>query len=105
MASLAWPDHYFLRGGAYRLEIISTPFKKSLVQFELPTSILHIQRCRLPMLLSCLVKAACATVQVKGTITALERAVQQVVRHMNFRPLKPKQFEALDGFVSGQPLF
>jgi len=38
-------------------------------------------------------------------MTALESALQQVVRHLNLRPLKPKQFEALDGFVSGRDTF
>jgi len=35
-------------------------------------------------------------------MTALESAIHQVMWHMNLRPLKLKQFEALDGFVSGR---
>ena len=54
---------------------------------------------------SCLVKAACANSSSEKTMAEFEGTVQQVVRYMNLRPLKPKQVEALCRFVSGRDTF
>ena len=96
-----WPDHYFLQGGAYRFEIISTPSKKGLVQFGLSTEISHIRRCQLLTCHRAWLHPHVLTVQVKGQWQHLE----QVVQYMNLRPLKPKQVEALHRFVSGHDVF
>ena len=46
LTSLTWPDRYFLRNGAYRLEIISAYSEKGSGPKLKPYSFCYVPRCR-----------------------------------------------------------
>ena len=97
--SLSWPDRYFLRNGAYPLEIISAYSEKGSGPKLKPYSFCHVPRCRFIVVTFLELFAHCWSSSFDFN------AVDEVCRWMDLRPLRLKQLEALREFVSGKDTF